>query len=795
MAPQGATLDPVLAALRDLTGYSEDRTASLRSALSLPPSGPENARRRAGRLVAWQRVLRDIPVDERSFDTRFGLGSRTATIAHLTAWCTRYREQSEALQEACADVFGFTGFFLLTLIGLAESEAQRSRVSTAAPGDGGDTAHGADGGTLTHDCPAVCGVLAANEEVGRVVSAVYSPEAAAGYRPGPDTAQAVLEWRAMAPNLRFHRHGSTSVILRGSTVGPVHGARPDFALKLILYPFTRIETLARATREYARTYGSAAQGLRHLVRVWASSDDWIMMEFIEGSTLAETVRAEAAGRPAGELRLSLDRLREHGLKLFDALAELQQAAADNPLHGRLGGVHADLSPSNIIVSTTDGTFRLVDLGRNYLYTHTITGTTGVASSYIAPEVRAGDGDIRRADLYSLGRLLMLFGTGAESTERVVPDIFYMRAPQLARFLEDLVDAVPQRRLLIFSDPARRDFSYVQLKERFLAELELVRAAERDSGELRVQTGWRALRELARPLAGDPGREWRLWRSRRRSGTPSATGSRQPLATWLLGWSLLSALVWALTNFAVLTWLARDLNLSWDNRLIELTQHLGGNRDGLPIVDSWRHADYAVPDWRANLPARMVGLSYAIAAPKYYQMLFSGLTPLAIGRRAGSLSRLALTTETIMRIMAVVPCGLVLAITLVEPRWWPINSAIGQILTWLANAVTLAYVRAVIARSRRLGLTTVPEDDSKITGLAAFTQWSPTSMFYAVAVLSVGTLLYLGLLHDVYVYALAVTSTNLILFYVIKCGLGGPLVRVAIVRACLTAERIGRLSSR
>ncbi|BAJ32738.1 MULTISPECIES: putative serine/threonine protein kinase [Kitasatospora] len=785
----------MLTALRGLTGHSREDTAALRSVLGLLASGPETARRSAGRRAAWRRILQDVPVDERSFDTRFGLGSRTALIARLTDWCTSYRGQDEALRAACADVFGFTGLFLLTLVGLAESEAQRSRVLTT--GSAG-AAHGADGAALTHDCAAVCAVLVADREVSRVVSAVYAPEPA-GPRSAPEdareNAQAVREWRAMSPELRFHRHGSTSVILRGSTAGAVHGVSPSFALKLILYPFTGIETLAKATREYARTYGSAARDLRHLVRVWASHDTWIMMEFIEGRTLAETVRAEAAGRPAGELRLSLDRLREQGVRLFDALAELQQVAADDPSRGGPGGVHADLSPSNIIVSAADGAFRLVDLGRNYLYTHTITGGTGAAPSYIAPEVRAGDGEIPRADLYSLGRLLTLFGTGVESGEWVVPDVFHMRAPQLARFLEDLVDAVPERRLLIFSDPGRRDFSYLRLKAAFLAELELVRAAERDSGELRVESGWRALRELARPLAGDPGREWRLWRHRRRRGTAATDGSRQPLATWLLGWSLLSALVWALTNFTVLTWLSRDLNLSWDNRLIELAQHLGGTPDGLPIVDSWRHADYAVPDWRANLPARMVGLSYAIAAPKYYQMLFSGLTPLAVGRGSGSLSRLALVTEAAMRIMAVVPCGLVLAITLVEPRWWPINSAIGQILTWLANVITLAYVRAVIARSRRLGLTTVPEDDSKITGLAAFTQWSPTSMFYAVAVLTIGLLLYLGFLHDVYVYALAVTSTNLVLFYVIKCGLGGPLVRVAIVRACLTAERIGRLGGR
>ncbi|MFF4606528.1 hypothetical protein ACFY12_27825 [Streptomyces sp. NPDC001339] len=133
----------------------------------------------------------------------------------------------------------------------------------------------------------------------------------------------------------------------------------------------------------------------------------------------------------------------------------------------------------------------------------------------------------------------------------------------------------------------------------------------------------------------------------------------------------------------------------------------------------------------------------------------------------------------------------LAVTLIEPCWWPINSAIGQCLTWLANFVTFAYVRAVIARSRRLGLSTVPADDSKITGLSSFARWVPTSLFYAMAVLTIGTCLYLQLLQDVYVYALAVTSTNVFLFYVIKCGVGGPTIRMTTVRTCLAAERVGR----
>ncbi|WP_406114783.1 hypothetical protein [Streptomyces sp. NBC_01014] len=793
MESQGATLDLLVAALRELAGYSERRLAPLRTLLELDTDGrPETARQRTRRLKLWRRLLQDISLDEVSFDGRFGLGSRRATLASLVPWCLGYLAPSRRRQAGPDALFGFVGLFLLTLLGLAESEAQRSLPQSSAP-------PGGSGQALTHDCGSICGVLIAEDAVAEAVSAVYSPQPVTGRRRADANLDpAEREWRALERKLRFHRHGTTSMILRGNTASSVHGTRPEFALKLILYPFTRISTLAHATRTYAETYGTSSTASQHLVRVWASFDSWILMDFIKGKTLAEVVREESEQESsAGQVpTLRLDRLRTKGLLLFEAMEELQRIAEDSPEHSRVKGLHADLSPSNIIVSDADGTFKLIDLGRNYLYTHTITGTTGAESCYVAPEAKAGDNEIGRADLYSLGQLLILFGSGRAGTDGVVPDIFYMRATPLARFIEDLIDADPARRLLIFStgpgtgpEPA---FSFAELKSGFLTELDMVQAAERDETVLRVEAGWRALPKLLRPLAGDPGREWRLWQMRRRQGDrPDA--HRSQFTNWLLFWSLLSALIWAVTNTVVLTWILRDLNLSWGNSLVDLVQHASHNPTGLPIVDSWRASDYRVPDWRANLPARIVGLSYAIAAPKYYQMLFSGLTPIVIGWRAGALSRLALATETIMRIMAVAPCMLVLAITLVEPRWWPINSAIGQCLTWLANFLTLAYIRAVIARSRHLGLSTVPSDDSKITGLSQFTQWVPTSLFYATAVLTIGTFLYLQLLHDTYVYALAVASTNVFLFYVIKCGIGGPTIRVAIVRTCLAAERVGRCS--
>ncbi len=790
------TLDQLIPALRDLTEYSDAQTANPVALLGLADTGrPETSRDRTRRLRSWRRLLQEIPLDERSFDDRFGLDGRAALIAALSAWCRGYRAESDERRTRLAGLFGFTGLLLVTLLSLAESEAQRSAAHAPA-------APARQGRALTHDCADTCGALVTEPAVARAIAEVYRPDPPAGGRRSATAGgPAEQEWAAVEQEpLSFHRHGSTSLILRGVTSRAVHGNRLPFALKLIIYPFTKFPIIAHATREYAQRYGNPATGARHLVHVWASFDSWILMDFVAGKTLAETVNEERAREAAGgeESRsLRLDRLGDRGRRLFEALEELQTVARAGPSPGpspdRFPGVHADLSPSNIIVSDVDGSFQLIDLGRNYLYTHTVTGTTGTDAAYIAPEVRAGDSEIGRADLYSVGQLLVLIGCGRTSTDGVVPDIFYMRAMLLARFVEDLVDADPGRRLLIFPAGAGPDFSFTELKNSFLAELEMTQAAERGADVLRVETGLRASRELLRPLAGDPGREWRLWRMRRQQSLRPAA-NRGLLANWLLAWSFVAAAVWAVTNTVVITWLLRDLNLGWGNRTVELVQHLTHDPTGLPVIDAWRRGDYHVPDWQANLPARIVGFSYALAAPKYYEIISSGLTPLVVGRRVGAMSWLALATEAVMRMMALLPCALVLAVTLVEPRWWPVNSAIGQVSLCLTNYMTLFFARTAIARSRRLGLSTVPADDSKITGLSSFAQWAPTSLFYAAAVLTIGVLLYTHVLEDTYVYALGAAATNIFVFYVIKTGIGGPMIRVVIVRSHLAAERVARASA-
>lgn len=53
----------------------------------------------------------------------------------------------------------------------------------------------------------------------------------------------------------------------------------------------------------------------------------------------------------------------------------------------------------------------------------------------------------------------------------------------------------------------------------------------------------------------------------------------------------------------------------------------------------------------------------------------------------------------------------------------------------------------------------------------------------------GGLLYYHIIHDTYVYAILATLVNLFLFYMIKCGLRAPEVRIALTKACFCAERL------
>ena len=117
----------------------------------------------------------------------------------------------------------------------------------------------------------------------------------------------------------------------------------------------------------------------------------ILMEYVEGKTLAELIQLEIGKIP-----------HERALPwMLQILSALEHA------HGQAEPViHRDIKPSNIIVAASDDTARVMDFGIAKVAQAvqlTQVGSALGTSAYMAPEQFTGAGSVdQRADIYSLG---------------------------------------------------------------------------------------------------------------------------------------------------------------------------------------------------------------------------------------------------------------------------------------------------------------------------------------------------------------------------------------------------------
>jgi hypothetical protein len=148
--------------------------------------------------------------------------------------------------------------------------------------------------------------------------------------------------------------------------------------------------LARALRE-ARS--SAALNHRNVVSVYDAVEEgehiWLVMEYVEGRTLAELIAEEGA--------LSPQRVARIGAQVADGLAAA---------HAR-GTIHRDVKPGNILVSE-DGTAKISDFGiarttgdEQVTRTGMVIGTP----TYFAPELARGEEPSPAVDVWALGATL------------------------------------------------------------------------------------------------------------------------------------------------------------------------------------------------------------------------------------------------------------------------------------------------------------------------------------------------------------------------------------------------------
>ncbi len=118
-------------------------------------------------------------------------------------------------------------------------------------------------------------------------------------------------------------------------------------------------------------------------------DHWLVMEYVEGSTLAALIRARGRLAP------------DHAAALLAQVADALVAAH------RSGIVHRDVKPSNILVAA-DGQAKLSDFGiARGEADATLTGTGLVTGSpaYLAPEIASGRAATEASDVWSLGATL------------------------------------------------------------------------------------------------------------------------------------------------------------------------------------------------------------------------------------------------------------------------------------------------------------------------------------------------------------------------------------------------------
>jgi serine/threonine protein phosphatase PrpC len=221
------------------------------------------------------------------------------------------------------------------------------------------------------------------------------------------------------------------------------------------------------------------------------SRPYLVMEFLEGKTLAEVISKRK--------RLSEGEAVSYAIRICDALEYLHKN----------GIAHRDLKPQNIMVCS-DGTLRLFDFGiarverARRLTFAGLTPTLGTPD-YISPEqVRGKRGD-HRSDIYSLGAILYEMVAGATPFEgespyvvmnaRVTGDPEAPRKlnPELNPALEEVILHAMER------DPRNRYPSAAEMKHD-LENLDKVEITHRDQ-RLRAPQPWKSRSHLAVLITG------------------------------------------------------------------------------------------------------------------------------------------------------------------------------------------------------------------------------------------------------------------------------------------------------
>jgi predicted Ser/Thr protein kinase len=246
-----------------------------------------------------------------------------------------------------------------------------------------------------------------------------------------------------------------------------------------------------------RREAQAAASLSHpgVVAVYDTGSEngthFIVMEYVDGRTLKDVIRAEAPLYP--------DRAAEITADVCAALAAA---------HAR-GLVHRDVKPANIMLMP-DGRVKLMDLGiARAAAGETLTQTAAMlgTAQYLSPEQAQGQAVDFRSDLYSVGCCLYEMLTGTVPFRGATPVAIAYRHvredPAPPRLLNP--DIPPSLEAVCLKAMAKRPENRYQTAAELRADLERARAGQRvAAGPAAAGAGTAAMATtMLPPLAGYP----------------------------------------------------------------------------------------------------------------------------------------------------------------------------------------------------------------------------------------------------------------------------------------------------
>jgi len=551
-------------------------------------------------------------------------------------------------------------------------------------------------------------------------------------------------------------------------------------LKCLLFPYTRIDDIAEATRKYALPY--IAGTVPGTAQVRSSTDKWILMDFIKGPTVQEVLEERRKSESKAPPLLRTDLLTLIGTPILKALGSLSSN----------GKQHEDLTPSNIILrKRPDESIEIIfiDLGRNYLYTSHLGLEASREALFVAPEVKNME-DSDTADLsglYSFGMILIDLADPSGVQGDTIPDSLYQYAPYLARFIEDLIDKKPENRLLNFHPESGQNL-YTNLCSTF-EELLKVYPPEYEvkPGKFFWVQQFIALFFPKKQLT----QAWKLWRILHPDFQPREfwRGLRplpaQPaIAAYtgrLYGWLVVSTVGWWLIFLVSIVWAARDFKLNpFLPPYISIPQTLLPHCEGrcVPFIDGLQAPGYHFGI--TNMQARLVGFSSGLTHSVYYANILAGLTTRPMKR-----STLSRVTELFLRAFTITYIPLVLIGNLYQPALWPVLLFVGLSVPALTNI--LCYHLAVRTLKEARGVfSTVPLYDPT---LKHFGQWGTTLSGYIIMVFFIWLGMQNNLLHDVWAYAIGAVVVNMLIFCLTKSIMQASGARGSLCRAFIWGERL------